>query len=135
MAVKQNKKAKSFDKDFDDAPIVQENKLILEQGREQEQKQNVPYPAGSSEEQPAETSKAENQPAAEQRVAPAVDMKPMKSTKTVKLILPMEYYFKLVQIKACTDKSLQDLAAQAVMDFVDHFGKEQVNEKSDLLVN
>ena len=32
MAVKQNKKAKSFDKDFDDAPIVQENKLILEQG-------------------------------------------------------------------------------------------------------
>lgn len=124
MAVKQNKKAKSFDKDFDDAPIVQENKLILEQGREQEQKQNVPYPAGSSEEQPAETSKAENQPAAEQRVAPAVDMKPMKSTKTVKLILPMEYYFKLVQIKACIDKSLQDLAAQAVMDFVDKFGKE-----------
>lgn len=112
MAVKQNKKAKSFDKDFDDAPIVQENKLILERGREQEQ--NVPSPAGSSEEQAA----------AEQRVAPAIDMKPMKSTKTVKLILPMEYYFKLVQIKACTDKSLQDLAAQAVMDFVDNFGKE-----------
>ena len=124
MAVKQNKKAKSFDKDFDDAPIVQENKLILEQGREQEQKQNVPSLAGSSEEQPAETSKAENQPAAEQRVAPPVEMKLMKSTKTVKLILPMEYYFRLVQIKACTDKSLQDLAAQAVMDFVDHFGKE-----------
>lgn len=63
-------------------------------------------------------------PAKEERIAPAVDMKPMKSTKTVKLILPMEYYFKLVQIKACTDKSLQDLAAQAVMDFVDHFGNE-----------
>lgn len=123
MAVKQNKKAKSFDRDFDEAPIVQENKLILEQGRDQEQ--NVPAPVDSSAEQPA----------AEQRVAPAVDMKPMKSTKTVKLILPMEYYFKLVQIKACTDKSLQDLAAQAVMDFVDHFGKEKVNEKSDLLVN
>lgn len=123
MAVKQNKKAKSFDKDFDDAPIVQENKLILEQGREHEQ--NVPAPVDSSAEQPA----------AEQRVAPAVDMKPMKSTKTVKLILPMEYYVKLVQIKACTDKSLQDLAAQAVMDFVDHFGKEKVNEKSDLQVN
>lgn len=112
MALKQDKKAKSFDEDFENAPIVQENKLILEQGRDQEQ--NVPSPAGSSEEQAA----------AEQRVAPAVDMKPMKSTKTVKLILPMEYYFKLVQIKACTDKSLQDLAAQAVMDFVDNFGKE-----------
>ena len=44
MAVKQNKKAKSFDRDFDDAPIVQENKLILEQGREQEQEQSVPSP-------------------------------------------------------------------------------------------
>lgn len=124
MAVKQNKKAKSFDRDFDEAPIVQENKLILEQGREQEQEQSVPAPGGSSEEQVSETSKTEIQPAAEQRVAPIVDIKPMKSTKTVKLILPMEYYFKLVQIKACTDKSLQDLAAQAVMDFVDHFGKE-----------
>ena len=124
MAVKQNKKAKSFDRDFDEAPIVQENKLILEQGREQEQEQSVPSPAGSSEEQVPETSKTEIQPSAEQRVAPIVDIKPMKSTKTVKLILPMEYYFKLVQIKACTDKSLQDLAAQAVMDFVDYFGKE-----------
>ena len=124
MAVKQNKKAKSFDRDFDEAPIVQENKLILEQGREQEQEQSVPSPAVSSDEQTAEASKTEIQSAAEQRVAPIVDIKPMKSTKTVKLILPMEYYFKLVQIKACTDKSLQDLAAQAVMDFVDHFGKE-----------
>ena len=124
MAVKQNKKAKSFDRDFDDAPIVQENKLILEQGREQEQEQSVPSPAGSSDEQTAETSETEIQPAAEQRVNPPSNIKPMKSTKTVKLILPMEYYFKLVQIKACTDKSLQDLAAQAVMDFVDHFGKE-----------
>lgn len=124
MAVKQNKKAKSFDRDFDEAPIVQENKLILEQGREQEQEQSVPSPGGSSEEQVSETSKTEIQPAAEQSVTPAANIKPMKSTKTVKLILPMEYYFKLVQIKACTDKSLQDLAAQAVMDFVDHFGKE-----------
>ena len=124
MAVKQNKKAKSFDRDFDEAPIVQENKLILAQGREQEQEQSVPSPVGSSEEQVSETSETDVHPAAEQSVTPAVDIKPMKSTKTVKLILPMEYYFKLVQIKACTDKSLQDLAAQAVMDFVDHFGKE-----------
>ena len=124
MAVKQNKKAKSFDRDFDEAPIVQENKLILEQGREQEQEQSVPSPVGSSDEQTAETSETDVHPAAEQSVTPAANIKPMKSTKTVKLILPMEYYFKLVQIKACTDKSLQDLAAQAVMDFVDNFGKE-----------
>ena len=124
MALKQNKKAKSFDRDFDEAPIVQENKLILEQGREQEQEQSVPSPVGSSEEQVSETSETDVHPAAEQSVTPSANIKPMKSTKTVKLILPMEYYFKLVQIKACTDKSLQDLAAQAVMDFVDHFGKE-----------
>ena len=72
MAVKQDRKAKSFDDDFENTPIVQENKLILEQGREQEQEQNVPSPVGSSEEQPAVTSKTENQPAAEQRVAPAL---------------------------------------------------------------
>ena len=124
MALKQNKKAKSFDRDFDEAPIVQENKLILEQGREQEQEQSVPSPVGSSEEQVSETSETDVHPAVVQSVTPAANIKPMKSTKTVKLILPMEYYFKLVQIKACTDKSLQDLAAQAVMDFVDHFGKE-----------
>ena len=39
-------------------------------------------------------------PVKEEHIAPAVDRKPMKSTKTVKLILLMEYYCKLVQIKA-----------------------------------
>ena len=61
-------------------------------------------------------------------------MKPLKAEKGVKLSLPMKYYFKLVQIKACTRKSLQDLAAQGVMEFIDRFSQpaSQVNEKSDL---
>ena len=61
-------------------------------------------------------------------------MKPLKAEKGVKISLPMEYYFKLVQIKACTGKSLQDLAAQGVMEFIDRFSQpgRQVNEKSDL---
>lgn len=60
-------------------------------------------------------------------------MKPLKAEKGVKISLPMEYYFKLVQIKACTGKSLQDLAAQGVMEFIDRFDpKRQVSEKSDL---
>ncbi len=60
-------------------------------------------------------------------------MKPLKAEKGVKISLPMEYYFKLVQIKACTGKSLQDLAAQGVMEFIDRFDpNRQVNEKSDL---
>ena len=63
-------------------------------------------------------------------------MKPLKAEKGVKISLPMEYYFKLVQIKACTGKSLQDLAAQGVMEFIDRFSQpgRQVNEKSDLQV-
>ena len=61
-------------------------------------------------------------------------MKPLKAEKGVKISLPMEYYFKLVQIKACTGKSLQDLAAHGVMEFIDRFSQpgSQVNEKSDL---
>ena len=61
-------------------------------------------------------------------------MKPLKAEKGVKISLPMKYYFKLVQIKACTGKSLQDLAAQGVMEFIDRFSQpgSQVNEKSDL---
>ena len=61
-------------------------------------------------------------------------MKPLKAEKGVKISIPMEYYFKLVQIKACTGKSLQDLAAQGVMEFIDRFSQpgSQVNEKSDL---
>lgn len=60
-------------------------------------------------------------------------MKPLKAEKGVKISLPMEYYFKLVQIKACTGKSLQDLAAHGVMEFIDRFDpNRQVNEKSDL---
>ena len=64
-------------------------------------------------------------------------MKPLKAEKGVKISLPMKYYFKLVQIKACTGKSLQDLAAQGVMEFIDRFSQpgSQVNENSDLLVN
>ena len=64
-------------------------------------------------------------------------MKPLKAEKGVKISLPMKYYFKLVQIKACTGKSLQDLAAQGVMEFIDRFSQpgSQVNEKSDLYVN
>ena len=96
-----------------------------------------------------ENAPAEQNPAAESTTAPSdgiagpslslnsgmpSGMKPLKAEKGVKISLPMEYYFKLVQIKACTGKSLQDLAAQGVMEFIDRFSQpgRQVNEKSDL---
>ena len=96
-----------------------------------------------------ENAPAEQTPAAESTTAPSdgiagpssslnsgmpSGMKPLKAEKGVKISLPMKYYFKLVQIKACTGKSLQDLAAQGVMEFIDRFSQpgSQVNEKSDL---
>ena len=96
-----------------------------------------------------ENAPAEQDPAAESTTAPSdgiagpssslnsgmpSGMKPLKAEKGVKISLPMKYYFKLVQIKACTGKSLQDLAAQGVMEFIDRFSQpgSQVNEKSDL---
>ena len=101
-----------------------------------------------AEEAPAEQTPAEKKPA--ENIAPVPSdsitgpssslnsgmpsgMKPLKAEKGVKISLPMEYYFKLVQIKACTGKSLQDLAAQGVMEFIDRFSQpdSQVNEKSD----
>lgn len=101
-----------------------------------------------AEETPAEQTPAEKKPAEDIAPVPSNSiagpssslnsgmpsgMKPLKAEKGVKISLPMEYYFKLVQIKACTGKSLQDLAAQGVMEFIDRFNQpgRQVNEKSD----
>ena len=109
-------------------------------------KENAPV---AKQEPAEENAPAEQTPAAESTTAPSdgiagpslslnsgmpSGMKPLKAEKGVKISLPMEYYFKLVQIKACTGKSLQDLAAQGVMEFIDRFSQpgNQVNEKSDL---
>ena len=107
-----------------------------------------PAEEAPAEQAPAEQTPAEKKPA--ENIAPVPSdsitgpssslnsgmpsgMKPLKAEKGVKISLPMEYYFKLVQIKACTGKSLQDLAAQGVMEFIDRFNHpgKQVNEKSD----
>ncbi len=103
----------------------------------------------AKQESAGENAPADQTPAAESTSAPSdgiagpssplnsgmpSGMKPLKAEKGVKISLPMKYYFKLVQIKACTGKSLQDLAAQGVMEFIDRFSQpgNQVNEKSDL---
>ena len=116
-----------------------------------EEPEKIEAPAAKqepAEETPAEQTPAEKKPAEDIAPVPSDSiagpssslnsgmpsgMKPLKAEKGVKISLPMEYYFKLVQIKACTGKSLQDLAAQGVMEFIDRFDpNRQVNEKSDL---
>ena len=87
----------------------------------------LPENAPAAEPQPAKTIVPETQEPVQNPVVPKsmtpLNMKPLKADKGVKIQLPMDYYFKLVQIKACTGKSLQDLAAQAVMEFIDDFFK------------
>lgn len=87
----------------------------------------LPENAPAAEPQPVETIVPEAQEPVQKPVAPKsvtpLNMKPLRADKGVKIQLPMNYYFKLVQIKACTGKSLQDLAAQAVMEFIDDFFK------------
>ena len=88
---------------------------------------NVSHPAKEEPVETVETIVPEAQESVQTPVAPKsmtpLNMKPLKADKGVKIQLPMDYYFKLVQIKACTGKSLQDLAAQAVMEFIDDFFK------------
>ena len=115
---------------------------------EQKSAEATPAEETSAEQTPAEKKTAEKKTAEEIAPVPSDSiagpssslnsgmpsgMKPLKAEKGVKISLPMEYYFKLVQIKACTGKSLQDLAAQGVMEFIDRFNQpgRQVNEKSD----
>lgn len=111
--------------------LVEENEKVLNEDATPDSSSSAASSAASPTSQPEQSPQQEQSEQPAQRIAPVVNVKPAKTTKTVKLILPIEYYFSLSRIKECTNKSLQDLAAQAVMDFVDNFGKKQVNEKSD----
>lgn len=88
-----------------------------------------PTEANVAEVQPAATELSDKAPQAAQEPLSSVNgtgagLKPLKSEKGVKILLPMDYYFKLVRIKACTGKSLQELAAQGVMEYIDKFDQE-----------
>lgn len=111
--------------------LVEENEKVLNEDATPDSSLSAASSASSAS-QLEQSPQQEQSEQSAQRIAPVVNVKPAKTTKTVKLILPIEYYFSLSRIKECTNKSLQDLAAQAVMDFVDNFGKKQVNEKSDM---
>lgn len=56
-------------------------------------------------------------------VCQTLDMKPLKTEKGVKVTLPMDYYFRLARLKECTGKTLQELAAQGVMEFIDRYSQ------------
>ena len=52
-----------------------------------------------------------------------LSMTPLKTEKSVKVTIPMDYYFRLARLKECTGKTLQELAAQGVIEFIDRYSK------------
>ncbi|WP_294718969.1 hypothetical protein [Prevotella sp.] len=52
-----------------------------------------------------------------------LSMKPLKAEKSVKVTIPMDYYFRLARLKECTGKTLQELAAQGVIEFIDRYSQ------------
>lgn len=88
-----------------------------------------PTETNVAEAQPVATKLSDKAPQAAQKPLSPVNgtgagLKPLKSEKGVKILLPMDYYFKLVRIKECTGKSLQELAAQGVMEYIAKFDRE-----------
>lgn len=63
------------------------------------------------------SSTGSQQPAGEAQQP--LSMKPLKTEKSVKVTIPIDYYFRLARLKECTGKTLQELAAQGVIEFID----------------
>lgn len=141
MAKKAKYGVRSFN--LNNSELVQENERILNQPSDTISveetditAQEVKQPAEKTSAQmvsPAQVEQPE-QPAQEvqqMQAAPAakpstfnLDMprlNPLKSEKGVKVMLPIDYYFKLVRIKECTGKTLQELSVQGVMEFIDKY--------------
>lgn len=69
----------------------------------------------------ATSSTGSQQPAGEAQQP--LSMKPLKTEKSVKVTIPMDYYFRLARLKECTGKTLQELAAQGVIEFIDRYSQ------------
>lgn len=67
------------------------------------------------------SSTGSKQPAGEAQQP--LSMTPLKTEKSVKVTIPMDYYFRLARLKECTGKTLQELAAQGVIEFIDRYSQ------------
>nr|DAK82493.1 MAG TPA: Ribbon-helix-helix domain [Caudoviricetes sp.] len=67
------------------------------------------------------SSTGSQQPAGEAQQP--LSMQPLKTEKSVKVTIPMDYYFRLARLKECTGKTLQELAAQGVIEFIDRYSQ------------
>ena len=77
--------------------------------------------AGTGNGTAATSSTGSQQPSGEAQQP--LSMQPLKTEKSVKVTIPMDYYFRLARLKECTGKTLQELAAQGVIEFIDRYSQ------------
>ena len=94
---------------------------IYEQGQTSQQSaSSIPSTGTESGSVPSSTTGIQ-QPAVEAKQP--LSMQPLKTEKSVKVTIPMDYYFRLARLKECTGKTLQELAAQGVIEFIDRYSQ------------
>lgn len=94
---------------------------IYEQGQTSQQSASSMPSTGTGSGAGTTSSTGSQQPAGEAQQP--LSMKPLKTEKSVKVTIPMDYYFRLARLKECTGKTLQELAAQGVIEFIDRYSQ------------
>ena len=94
---------------------------IYEQGQTSQQSASSMPSTGTASGSATTTSTGIQQPAGEAQQP--LSMQPLKTEKSVKVTIPMDYYFRLARLKECTGKTLQELAAQGVIEFIDRYSQ------------
>lgn len=95
---------------------------IYEQGQTSQQSTSSMPSTGTASGSATTTSSTGSQQPAGEAQQP-LSMQPLKTEKSVKVTIPMDYYFRLARLKECTGKTLQELAAQGVIEFIDRYSQ------------
>ena len=95
--------------------------IIYEQRQTSQQSASSMPSTGTGSGAAATSFTGSQQPAGEAQQP--LSMKPLKTEKSVKVTIPMDYYFRLARLKECTGKTLQELAAQGVIEFIDKYSQ------------
>lgn len=94
---------------------------IYEKGQTSQQSASSMPSTGTASSATTTSSTGSQQQAAEAQQP--LSMQPLKTEKSVKVTIPMDYYFRLARLKECTGKTLQELAAQGVIEFIDRYSQ------------
>ena len=94
---------------------------IYEQGQTSQQSASSIPSTGTASGSASTSTTGSQQPAVEAQQP--LSMQPLKTEKSVKVTIPMDYYFRLARLKECTGKTLQELAAQGVIEFIDRYSQ------------